>query len=76
MYPLLYVIKCTCLTIIECCFLIQLDGNNYLMDDSLKNKIATNHNKELNSIHTFQNIQVSTTGETILTIINICTNWS
>jgi hypothetical protein len=22
------------LTIIECCFLIQLDGNHYLMDDS------------------------------------------
>jgi hypothetical protein len=43
---------------------------------TLKNKIATNHNKELNSIHTFQNIQVSTTGETILTIMNICTNWS
>ena len=40
---------------------------------TLKNKIVTNHNKELNSIHTFQNIQVSTTGETNLTIINICT---
>ena len=40
---------------------------------TLKNKIATNHNKESNSIHTFQNIQVSTTGETNLTIINICT---
>ena len=40
---------------------------------TLKNKIATNHNKELNSIHTFQNIQVSTTEETNLTIINICT---
>jgi len=40
---------------------------------TLKNKIATNHNKEFNSIHTFQNIQVSTTGETNLIIINICT---
>jgi hypothetical protein len=39
---------------------------------TLKNKIATNHNKESNSIHTFQNIQVSTTGETNLIIINIC----
>jgi hypothetical protein len=32
---------------------------------TLKNKIATNHNKEFNSIHTFQNIQVSTTGDTL-----------
>jgi hypothetical protein len=40
---------------------------------TLKNKIVTNHNKELNSIHTFRNIQVSTTRETNLTIINICT---
>ena len=40
---------------------------------TLKNKIATNHNKELNLIHTFQNIQVSTTEEKNLTIINICT---
>ena len=40
---------------------------------TLKNKIATNHNKKLNLIHTFQNIQVSTTGETNLIIINICT---
>jgi len=48
------------------------------MDDSrntnyTEKQIATNPNKKLNSIHTFQNIQVSTTGETNLTIINICT---